>query len=657
MQLTAVDVMTRTKQHSHVVAMVALWALAWMAQPGIAGEGAAKVPQSFGYRCPFYKFDADALKRFAGIGVNVVGINPLNTLCSLGVPYSPYPPSWIGPGQYDFAPLDQYIAHVRSANPRARFHCAIDLNTPAWWPRALWSMRRIDSFCELGRIAASEEWRKETRAYLQAFLKHAELRYADVIEGYILFCGMTLEWQDQSDGQESPSKRAAWRKWMTEQGLRDPVDIPPASVREHVSHGIFRDPVADGLAVNYWRFSNWLVGDTILYFAGATQEIIKRRVPVGVYYGYMMEHAVRGRMPNEGHLDFDRVYRSPLLDFFVAPASYHDRGVGGAGGHMICLGSLKHHGKSFIQDLDHRTHTGSGVTLLGKPAPGYESGFPNQQATIAGLRREFAMALTTGTSVWFFNIFGHLYDDPQVVDAIGQMRKLWDALASRDDEPVAEVAVLADAESMFYVDGQSPLITDFLYRQRHGLGRMGAPYHIFSTADLPTLDLSRYKLILLPNLFVVDEKKREWLRKKVCTGGKMVVWVYAPGIITDGRYDPANVERLTGVPYGAKELTTRGMQGWTSVFAPASNLPAGVLRQLARQAGVHIYCETEDPLYASRHLLAVHTATGGKRSFKLPAKCKLVRELFSNRVVAENSTQFEDNLQAPDTVLYQLELK
>lgn len=615
---------------------------------------ASRPPRWFAYRGPYYAFDAETLRRFASLGVELVHISPLNTLTSLGVPYSPYAPSWVGPGRYDFAPVDRYITDVLAAHPNARLLCGVDLNTPAWWPRALWSRRRIDSFCELGRIAASPEWRAETAAYLRAFLEHTETHHGARIAGYTLFCGMTLEWQDHSAGQESPSKRAAWRKWMAQQGKPDPVDIPPASVRERCSHGIFRDPVADALAVDYWRFSNWLVGDAILYFAGVAQEILRHRVPLGVFYGYVLEHG-QGRVPDEGHLDFDRVFASPHVDFFMAPGSYHDRQLGGAGGCMVCLHSVRHHQKGFVQELDHRTHTCPGVTLLGKPAPGYESGFPSRDATLAGLRREFAWALIEGVSLWWFNIFGHIYDDPQVVEAVGQMRQLWTALADREDPPAAEVAVLVDAESMYYLDSRASLVNDFLSRQRYGLGRMGTPYEVYSLGDLATLDLSRHKLILLPNLFVVDAKKRDMLRQKVCTGGKTVVWVYAPGIIADGRYDPANVERLTGIPHGVKELTRRQQNGWTSVLSPRPNIAAGVLRRLAAEAGVHIYGDAEEPLYASRRLLAAHSATGGPRRFVLPRTCRRVRELFSNRVVAERAGQFTDHLKSPDTVLYELE--
>lgn len=84
-------------------------------------------------------------------------------------------------------------------------------------------------------------------------------------------------------------------------------------------------------------------------------------------------------------------------------------------------------------------------------------------------------------------------------------------------------------------------------------------------------------------------------------------------------------------------------------------MPADVLRGLAREAGVHIYCEAEEPLYANDRLIALHTITGGPRTIVLPKKCRRVTEVFSGRVVAENSDRFEDRLAPPCTVLYEVE--
>ncbi|MCS7305057.1 MAG: hypothetical protein NZ602_08135, partial [Thermoguttaceae bacterium] len=377
-------------------AVVGSWALA-----GWAAEPKPMPVRWFAYRCPYTQTEPETIRRFAQIGVHVVHISPLNTLCSLGVPYSPYSASWIGPGRYDFSPVDQYVSHVLEANPQAQLICGVDLNPPSWWVRV---NRRPDSFWDLGRVGADEKWRQDTRAYLEAFLRHTESRYKDRIVAYTLFCGGTLEWIDHAEGQESPSRLAAWRTWMIGQGRPDPGDIPVLSIRERATHGLLRDPESDSLAIAYWRFSNWLVGDTILYFSGAAQEVLQHRVPVGIFYGYLNE---LGGAPF-GHLDFDRVCRSDLVDFLMAPASYQDRPVGGAGGFMVPIGSVLHHGKGFIQELDHRTHTCRGWKLpgVGLAPPLYEAGFPTLEASIAGLRREFAIALIHGTSLWWFNIFG-----------------------------------------------------------------------------------------------------------------------------------------------------------------------------------------------------------------------------------------------------------
>jgi len=47
--------------------------------------------------------------------------------------------------------------------------------------------------------------------------------------------------------------------------------------------------------------------------------------------------------------------------------------------------------------------------------------------------------------------------------------------------------------------------------------------------------------------------------------------------------------------------------------------------------------------------------TGGSRTIVWPKKCRRVTEVFSGRVVAENTGRLEDTLTAPCTVLYEVE--
>ena len=91
---------------------------------------------------------------------------------------------------------------------------------------------------------------------------------------------------------------------------------------------------------------------------------------------------------------------------------------------------------------------------------------------------------------------------------------------------------------------------------------------------------------------------------------------------------------------------------WKSVHCAVPNLPAPVLRGVARYAGVHLYSEAGDVLYATPELLGVHTAGGGEREFCLPGKVEQVVELFSQQEVAQNCDRFKVRLAPASTVLY-----
>ena len=253
---------------------------------------------------------------------------------------------------------------------------------------------------------------------------------------------------------------------------------------------------------------------------------------------------------------------------------------------MVALESLRHHGKRFLHEIDHRTHTSKSTVDQGVTVPGHNNGFPNEQATVAGLRREFSLALLEDTALWWFDMFGDWFKGQQVLDAIGQMERLWTNFASEPRESASEVALIVDAESMLYVDGRAPLIPEFMYNQRAGLYRMGAPFDVLSMADVAEIDVTRYKLVLFPNLFAVDQAKREVLESKILRDGKTVVWVYAPGIIDGNTYDPAHVEALNGHRHGAQELASKDMD-WLGlgISAPKPNLPARCCTSPAQQSG------------------------------------------------------------------------
>jgi hypothetical protein len=104
--------------------------------------------------------------------------------------------------------------------------------------------------------------------------------------------------------------------------------------------------------------------------------------------------------------------------------------------------------------------------------------------------------------------------------------------------------------------------------------------------------------------------------------------------------------------FGVKRLPAPGGGEWTSVYIAAPNVPAPVLRGVARHSGVHLYSEAGDVLYAAPQLLAAHTAAGGARTFRLPSPVEVVYDLFANRVVARGADRFDAALPKASTMLY-----
>ena len=616
-------------------------------------------------------------RQFADAGVKLVFIYPSNTICSLNVPYSNYPQIWTGPGEYNWKSLDDHIGDVLKWNPAAKLMVMIDLNTPAWWVRSHGGDKDFlrlaeekpgakkmphravgaggaDSFCHLAEVSLRDDYKRDATEYMRAFLDYTESKYKDKIVTYQLSAGGTCEWYDWQRGKPGPLKHAAFAKWMGRPGLEVPED------REQTAHGLFYDPVKDADKIAYWKFHNGVIADVMLEFAAEAKEIIRDRVPLGTFHGYLMELAEH-RLLFEGHLAFDRTFQSPLLGYNTEPADYRNRRGGGTGGFLYCIDSLFANGKGSWHEVDHITHVLADGKINDRPIPGHSQAFQTEAETIGGLRREFAMAMIHGSHLWWFDMFGGWFDDPVIMTNMKKMIAISERFA--DTGPGrAEVAVLADADSMYYVDGHSPLSGKILRDLQFAMFGAGVPWRCYSFADLPKLDMSPFKVVILPNLFVVTPKKRKLLQEKLFRDDKTIVLTFAPGIITGGKYDPANIEKLADVKVADVDLESRPQEaihrqrdGWTSVFLTRPEMTSSLLRGIFHRAGVHIYLDAGDPFYANDELIALHSGEGGPRTFRLPEP-RTVTELFEDRPVSDVPVlEFTETFQPMETRLYWLE--
>ena len=611
-------------------------------------------PLAFAYRSFWPEFGA--MRQFKDIGVNTVCIFAANTDNSLGTPYSTYPLVWRWFGKYDFASLDRQYDDVLAVNSNAEFICMIDLNTPVWLQRQL-SLQghsaECESFTMLSCACANPAWRKATGEYLEALVKHMESRYGDRVKAYLLACGQTDEWMDYSRGVAGRAKTQAWAAWLQAHG-KERAPVPALERIDRASfEGLIRDPATERDVIDYAQFTGDTVVDAVLAFTAETRALIPRQRQIGMFFGYILE-LTHARLVWAGHLEYERLYESPDIDFFISPGTYGDRPMGGGSGFMVPNGTRVLNGKGFLHEIDHRTPTYN-CKLDEFVSIGWMVPWRDQAETDAGLKREFALAIINQTSLWCFDMWGGVFKTPETLKVVEQSKRLWDTYAAMPLKTRAEVALVVDPQSARLVNDQNPLVAQIYQGTRNKLNRLGAPFEVFSFNDLSRVELGQFKMLVFPGLFELTPEKADLLKKQVLKSGRTAVFVYAPGISDGKSLDPARVKELTGTAFKTAGISVVNQPSWTSVYAGSYEaLTPQALRKAAVEAGVTIYCEEAVPVYANERLVAVHMAQGGVKTVTLPRACREVKELYTGQVIPVVGRSFAYTFKSPDTALFEI---
>jgi hypothetical protein len=574
--------------------------------------------------------------------------------------------------------MRQYVAHLRSIGLAGRiFAYQPGAGHTGEWAKGLTSMR---SAC--GDYSAP--MRRHFRAWLQ--------------EQYGTDDALRAAWADPNVTLEKAEvPPAAEQLRTTHQAFRDPT-------REQKVIDYYRclaDLCAD-LVIDFCRTVKEAAAGQAL--AGAFFGYLMEMAWNAGFFseGPDSEYSTYQR---SGHLGLSRVLRSPYVDFLVSPYSYGFRGIGGHGAAMPPIDSLRLHGKLYVYEDDTRTHLAPPDAGFGRAASLADSE--------AVLKRNMAEVLTRGMGIWWSAGPSHVdpVQEPAFAPLLKRFQELGTFALGLDRAPGAEIAVLVDDESLFYESLRNDLDVPLIFQQRlWGLPRLGAPVDTYLLQDLIEGRLPPYKLYVFLNAFRLDRARREALAGQLRHNGQVALWIYAPGYIRD---EPGleHMADLTGFRFGkgehawgplvhivdytheiTRELSqdlfwgTNGRLGplfhledpdarvlgdvvysqgrcrpglgvkefadWTSIYAAAPNIPAPLLRGIARYAGVHLYSDAGDVLYATRQLLGVHTVSGGQRSFTLPQAAEIVYELYERQEVARNADHFQATLLPRSTALY-----
>jgi hypothetical protein len=95
-------------------------------------------------------------------------------------------------------------------------------------------------------------------------------------------------------------------------------------------------------------------------------------------------------------------------------------------------------------------------------------------------------------------------------------------------------------------------------------------------------------------------------------------------------------------------LLEKNCGGWRSIWSAAPSVPARLLREFARGAGVDIYSECGDQVFTGPGLLAVHASFDGERAITLPKPMTLT-DAFTGEITTADTGTFTVTMRRGDT--------
>ena len=488
-------------------------------------------------------------------------------------------------GQPDYSLFESNVRRILKACPHAKIFPRVYVSMPQWWVD-----ENPDEVCTTVRgdhreALYSRKYRKDGGELLRELIAHAQSSdYADHIIGYQLAGGGTQEWfHFDSNGSLSGCTEACFRTYPG-------VDVS-AKVPDHS-----RVKVAGLLDLEmqkYLEFTAFDIGNTIAYFAKIAKECVNHRQIIGAFYGYSQS------MFNvfQGNIGASVLLNCPDVDFFCAPVSYVKQRAMGIDWGDLCAGeSIRKHGKLYFVENDIRTclsdYPGNcrpGMDPEGKYNSPLWLGPPTVEQSVWAIRKAFARQYTHANAMWWFDMWGGWFACPEMMAEMQSFRELVaDFFDSDKSTTRSQVVVLCDEKLPFRLGGEDRCVA-IQETVRDNMGATGIPSDALILEDYE--DCVFYDGVLFA--FPAD-------------------------------FDTPEVTNI-------KDFLNRRNIPYAQVSSEDYAIDAAGLRKYLLDLGMHCYCDTGDVIYCGNGLLAIHAATAGEKTIRLPQTCRCT-ELYGDGV-------------------------
>ena len=190
-----------------------------------------------------------------------------------------------------------------------------------------------------------------------------------------------------------------------------------------------------------------------------------------------------------------------------SPSAYGYRGLSDPSAFMVTQKTLDLHDKLYFLEFDHITHTAP--TMIDEPCdditgngglkeiPGAKSKCKSEIESLNLMWRDYILCYANGTAMWWFDMFDGWFRSPEMMRAIEKMIGLHKTFSYKDKESVAQVAIYAEGTSMYHVRKSSGIASICLSDMRRTFAEMGAPYDLYSIADIMHCNPEQYRVIIL----------------------------------------------------------------------------------------------------------------------------------------------------------------
>lgn len=646
-------------------------------------------------------------------------------------------PYWREDGSFGMDYQDRFIDLLHQWNPKACYLPRIFVTAPNWW--GVKNPKEVVQFANppknkkrpVRESFASEKAKKDVGEHIRKAIRHL----LDAPTGNQMFgihvtngpWGENFNWDaflrinerkisPASDTSEPMTR--AFRQYLREKynndvsalrkAFRDPqlsfdtVSVPSYQERTTFDKGAWRDPGRSRLVPDYFECHHKTTVDMLDYYCKIVKEESKGNLTTLVFYGYTQDE----NWPLEcDHRAISDLYQRESIDMMSAPHTYYRRGLGEDGQMRHYLASAALHGKLFFDEGDDMTH----LEML-KKNPDHRCYARTREHSKAFLYREFGNMVTNGTGLWYMDLKKGGFNDPELIDLVGRMKKWADESLNHSRKRCSKVAVISAPQSEFYLGyRQNPEneISYGLYHDQMGhFFRAGAPFDWYLIDDLDAVEKGDYQVCLFLDCFYLTDSHIEKI-DRLKSRNRTLVWFYAPGYVSENALSQKRMEDLTGFRFQQHEsgklaarivsqeeksnvtigidkiqksfftvlpddktkilangiekfakdpvIASKQFENWRSIYSAIPGLNRTLLLDIYRSAKIPLYIESDDILSANESWLMIHTRSAGKKRVSLPFRYRKITEVTGENFIRENTDHFEIDLPQYTTVVFLLE--